>query len=61
MRERNPPTGGAGPSHSGKIPLVEEDDEFSYAIIALFKGLIYGKSAFQERVRRILKIEAILL
>ena len=38
---------------------VEEEDYFSSAIVALFEGLVYGQSAFQERLGRILKIGGI--
>ena len=34
----------------------EEEEDFSMDIVALFDGLDYGRSAFQERVHRILKV-----
>ena len=35
---------------------MQEDVDFSSNIFSLFEGLVYSISAFQERVRRILKI-----
>ena len=34
----------------------EEEEDFSMDIVALFDGLDYDRSAFQERVHRILKV-----